>query len=620
LKKISEADSHAVILSRAEIPYPLGAYLPGGQAQYRDYSRGAQGNQYRGRGRGSYYRPPSNFSKNYSFANVTENDDPEVVDRNYVYLTKQNKGLLSPSHPAFNWINNAMSKRDLRSGDILELARSNQNVFVASSFPFGQVLWDVCHDHSIIEGFRMGKDFTLIQSPVNLVPRSDHAEPIYPDEFHHLTGDLLHYPQIYSRSHSKIQHSLAPDCLCLSPFAQVTNPVIMPSICMKTRFVSPSDWSFPVDPSFSKFFSLSRTYTNTLAGGFDKRYQALVPQPYPLALRWTSKVHVPSYHNRSLRLSDQYLYGLADRRYREQTSFWYSQEPSHWSQDNHPLLQEPTPGSELGVHSLSGYGAESIPRLNFCAVGAAHTFWVSTSNIGEDLIPQEFDLEDPHTQESFLLSMRDEFLSGEGTISCPSCTPKFSSHGRISVVRYDRPSYILHYREDHRSDYAFLGVELGNGLNQRLYEAFALYLFSLCREASDPLSEFQLRDFPREMIRPYTKAADACGIRANLTSSQNSRSERVKMIDPLEISETPPVGPSRPEVGPDPQSFPTEREVSVPTLPQVAEEMDTSVMDASVSSPDLSGLHALHLGNETSETELVPLPRRETSRSRKRDS
>ncbi len=164
---------------------------------------------------------------------------------------------------------------------------------------------------------------------------------------------------------------------------------------------------------------------------------------------------------------------------------------------------------------------ESIPRLNFCAVGAAHTFWVSTSNIGEDLIPQEFDLEDPHTQESFLLSMRDEFLSGEGTISCPSCTPKFSSHGRISVVRYDRPSYILHYREDHRSDYAFWGVELGNGLNQRLYEAFALYLFSLCREASDPLS---------------AKAAEACGIRVNLTSSQNSRSERVKMIDPLEIS------------------------------------------------------------------------------------
>jgi hypothetical protein len=87
------------------------------------------------------------------------------------------------------------------------------------------------------------------------------------------------------------------------------------------------------------------------------------------------------------------------------------------------------------------------------------------------------------------------------------------------------------------------------------------------------------------------------------------------MIDPLEISETLPVGPSRPEVSPDPQSFPTEREVSVPTLPQVAEEMDTGV-----SSPDPSGLHALHLGNETSETELVPLPRRETSRSRKRDS
>ena len=92
------------------------------------------------------------------------------------------------------------------------------------------------------------------------------------------------------------------------------------------------------------------------------------------------------------------------------------------------------------------------------------------------------------------------------------------------------------------------------------------------------------------------------------------------MIDPLEISETLPVGPSRPEVSPDPQSFPTEREVSVPTLPQVAEEMDTSVMDTGVSSPDPSGLHALHLGNETSESELVPLPRRETSRSRKRDS
>ncbi len=73
-------------------------------------------------------------------ANVTENDDPEIVDCNYVYLTKQNMGLLSPLHPAYNWIGNSMSKRDLQAGDILELARSNQNVFMASSFPFGQVL------------------------------------------------------------------------------------------------------------------------------------------------------------------------------------------------------------------------------------------------------------------------------------------------------------------------------------------------------------------------------------------------------------------------------------------------------------------------------------------------
>jgi hypothetical protein len=606
---------------------------------------------------------PESHNQTFSYA-----ESRLFGEENYSFCKSSQKGLVSPAHPAFRWINDVFQQKAISYGELVELARQGENCYLASRHPRGYILWDVAHELVPVDGFRKGAEYALLWSPVNLVRNGNHSELLHPDPDMHLRGNLLHFPQLYGRQWSRIQLANSPDCRCVSPYAQITNPAIFSPICLKDGLILPEDWDFPVHPSFDKEFSLARVYLNSNSGNYEKRYTLLAPQPHPLAVRWSHKIAVPAYHGRSLKPGDRWTLAISDPRFRQETSRWYQAEPAHWSVDTHPFLTEPLEGTELFALSQSGYGCETIPRLHFGGLGAAHSFWVSTSAISDELIAEEIQMEDPFTHETFLLTAREDFLAGKARISCPSCPPRFSSHGRYAVLRYNRREYICHYREEHRPDMAFLGVCSGTGLNQRLTESLYLYLFAIAREAQCPESEFGFRNFPKERVIPFTRGAEvflspmrgastAPSISGaaqagpsgsgtgsipvpNHSSPVRSGSSPSRSTAPPQVTQ--PTGPSRPAQGVVATSSPAKpaqvaaaaashvkpgsivtsaahaapAAVTAHTAPKGGAAA-LEAMDTSQSSPDPSGLNALTLGAEAPGAEAAPLPRRETSRSRK---
>jgi hypothetical protein len=634
-------------------------------------------NQARGRGRGILTRAmPESHNATFSYAEARI-----FGEDNYNFCKSSTKGLVLPAHPAFRWIDSVFRQRGISYGELVELARLGENCYLASLHPQGYVLWDVAHELVPVDGFRKGAEYALLWSPVNLVRNSNHSEILHPDPDVHLRGNLLHFPQLYGRQWCRIQLANSPDCKCVSPFAQVTNPAIFSPICLKDGLILAEEWDFPVHSSFDKEFSLSRVYLNSNSGNYEKRYSLLCPQPHPLAVRWSNRVAVPAYHGRSLKPGDRWILAIADPRYRLETSRWFQAEPAHWTVDAHPYLSEPMEGTELFSLSQAGYGCETIPRLHFGGLGAAHSFWVSTSAISNELVAEEFAMDGPHTHESFLLTMREDFLAGKARISCPSCPPRFSSHGRYTILRYNRREYLCHYREEHRPDMGFLGVETGTGMNQRLTESLYLYLFALAREAMCPDSDFGLRSFSKERVTPFFRGAQAftssvgrastapamSGSAQAGPSGAGTRSTPVPnpapparagptpsvSAPPLSVAQpAPPVAPAqgaapaaslfRPAQGSTPAASPAKQAQAVtasapsaqpsPAAASAAQAAPTAstahtaprggaaapeAMDTSQSSPDPSGLNALTLGAEAPGAEAAPLPRRETSRSRK---
>jgi hypothetical protein len=630
------SDSHsrpgsAEAQSRAQVPYPLSSHLPIGHplARGRGQARGIQ-NRGQTRGRVSLSRGMSDsYTRNFSYAEHREGDE---TNQNFNYLKSCQKGLISPAHPAYNWVSSIFREKQVSPGELVELARSGENCFLASQHPIGIVLWDIAHELVPANGFRRGAEYALLWSPVNIVPNSLHSNLIHPDPEVHLQGNLLHYPQIYSRVNSRIQMSNSPDCFCISQNAQVTSPAVISAVCVKDGLISPQDYTFPMHSTYDKQFSLSRVYSNQNAGGYEKKYGVLCPQPHPLAIRWSHRISLPAYHGRALKPGDKWFLGLADPRYRQQICVWYQSEPCHWGADSHPFLAEPCEGSELSALSKSGYGCETIPRLHFGGLGAAHNFWISTSNVSDDLTAEEFPMLDQYSHESFLLTMRESFLAGKSRITCASCPPRFASHGRCNISRYNRREYIAHYREEHKPDLGFLSVETGTGLSQRTTEAFYLYLFSLAREAMTEDSDFGLRCFNSKRVIPYRRGAEACGSFKRepppspscLDEKKGFPSETVAGSTPASshltlVREIPSSG-SQVAALQAKQPTPLSKAAASggsQTAPPSRSGSTPENMDVAQNSPDPSGLHSLTLGTEASGTEAASLPRRENSRSRK---
>jgi len=513
------------------------------------FQQRGRGNQYRGQSSPIYNsrgRGRGNYNPNFSQGDA-EGDhsfDP-VAERNFNHVKTSPKGVVTRSSNLYSWIQDLITKRDIEAGGSFIVASSGYRNFYIQLTEDKIILYDLPYTHTLVSNSQIGPEFSPMYHPIMIHPSVLSNPCTFPKE-EELTPHLLHFPFLWLKP-QVIEQSSFRDCSCLADYiGSLALPHIVSPICMRTTFVDPGDWAVDCDPPVQHYASLTRMYENKVQmDDRERHYRPIVPQPLPLILRWETLPLTPSWHGRQLKKRDHFFYGLADSRYRIETTQYYSSEPRHWSPESHPLHGESEEDSELHCHSLPLYGNESLPRCNFAVLGTAHSFWISTSNLSDTLVAEEISMEgNSFTFESFLLSQRKNFLHGApgAKINCPTCPPSFLPSGKVLIKRYTRPEYLSHYRQSHQGDCAFLSLGTGTGLNQRLYEGHALYLMALTLESLDVLSDFELLDFNTNRVKPYTGASEACGLH-----DQGSLEDQInKMMNPKKNQNPPPSweGPS----------------------------------------------------------------------------
>jgi len=476
--------------------------------------RGGRGGQY-GRGGPSRIPPPENLDEEYE---STSNFG------NFNFLKSCPKGIITSTSEASKWLWQCVEKRNLREGDIFPAARDSNNVFNVLVQKDYLVLFDISYEHSLVESNRRSNEITAIFHPVNIYPHHDSLAVNLPTPEFDLNSIMLHFPQLYF-ANAKIKYTINLDCRCLNESQNLSTTYITSPICLKKESaVRGSDYQFTSTPVIQRWHSVTKTYENVSKDPFMRDYRCLVPQPFPVNCRWSSCHFVPSFHGKVLSKKATYFYSISDPRFRKQAANFFDSEPRHWSHDSHPLLAEPCEGTELSFHAANLYGCESIPRVSLSVFPTAYDFFISLSNVTDNLTMEEIPVTDPCSVEQFLLKERENFLLGKETISCPVCPPLFSSTGKISVVRYRRGEYIVHYRENHFNVISFVASELGTGGGQRCYETCLLYFFALAHEAVSPDSELGLTEFNSDSIVPYSNASVALGV----SSSQSSKIRKGK--------------------------------------------------------------------------------------------
>ncbi len=275
-------------------------------------------------------------------------------------------------------------------------------------------------------------------------------------------------------------------------------------------------------------------------------YEAVIPLPYLSNMAWKTKNFRPAFSG-ELQKKDliKFFYACADPRYAREIATVYRTSPEKWDPKNHPHHGEPAEDSELHAHSKNLYGSESLPRVQFSGSHSMFSFHLSLASLTDDFVAEEIEMKTPHDIEKYLLRRNEQFLRGqEQTIACPTCPPVFSNREKPVVKRYDRRSYINHYRQIHAGDISFAGLAFTTGLSQRLMEAFMLYMmalttdFMVSSEEGNVDNNFKVKAFPYQNIKTSVLGRES---RTRTEAIAPSASARAEQYNP------PPPGPERME-------------------------------------------------------------------------
>jgi hypothetical protein len=235
-----------------------------------------------------------------------------------------------------------------------------------------------------------------------------------------------------------------------------------------------------------KTFSLNTTkvYRNCNANPMGKRLKVLVPMPFLNNVLWEERIFVPSNHSQDLSKEIRFISGLSASFYRETISRYCITDPKYQTDlVPHPQGGEPNPTSELYYHTQNLYGVETLNRVHSTLHPTVYPKHISLLNMKEDLMAEIIDQEQPHTVEEFLLAKHSEFLTGKGQITCSICIPELGENGKIFIRRYNRKSFISHFRKNHLHAALVMGCSFESGLASRIHEVFTLYNYAVCMRA-----------------------------------------------------------------------------------------------------------------------------------------
>ena len=323
-------------------------------------------------------------------------------------------------------------------------------------------------------------------------------------------------------------------CYCSSEKFSKVMPAIVSPVCLLSKISYADALSVPdTDGCFGINVTkvLKRTY---IPMGKRYEYEAVIPLPYLSNMTWKTKNFRPAFSG-ELQKKDliKFFYACADPRYAREIATVYRTSPEKWDPKNHPHHGEPAEDSELHAHSKNLYGSESLPRVQFSGSHSMFSFHLSLASLTDDFVAEEIEMKTPHDIEKYLLRRNEQFLRGQDqTIACPTCPPVFSNREKPVVKRYDRRSYINHYRQIHAGDISFAGLAFTTGLSQRLMEAFMLYMMALTTdfmvspEEGNVDSNFKVKAFPYQNIKTSVLGRDSGTRTEAIAPSASARAEQ----------------------------------------------------------------------------------------------
>jgi hypothetical protein len=345
------------------------------------------------------------------------------------------------------------------------------------------VIFNPSRSHILCEGFQCPSHVAM-SHPVNIVDGVEVESLFIPTLEDIQNGILMDYPDVYDVKHRlKWADERDRSCFCPTNELSFVMPGRMASMCLSRKLFTSSGIDAQLEV---KTFSLNTTkvYRNCNANPMGKRLKVLVPMPFLNNVLWEERIFVPSNHSQDLSKEIRFISGLSASFYRETISRYCITDPKYQTDlVPHPQGGEPNPTSELYYHTQNLYGVETLNRVHSTLHPTVYPKHISLLNMKEDLMAEIIDQEQPHTVEEFLLAKHSEFLTGKGQITCSICIPELGENGKIFIRRYNRKSFILHYRKNHLQAALVLGCSFESGLSSRIHEVFTLYNYAVCMRA-----------------------------------------------------------------------------------------------------------------------------------------
>jgi hypothetical protein len=408
----------------------------------------------------------------------------DLLRENYEIVKKDTRetGLVMENSETWEIIHEVLQEADF--GSKATIGHNGQYALVALKIDEASyIIFNPTRSHILCEGFQCPSHVAM-SHPVNIVDGVEVETLFIPTLEDIQNGILLDYPDIYDTKH-RLKYADERDRSCFCPTNELSfvMPGRMASMCLSRKLFTSSGIDAQLE---CKTFSLNTTkvYRNCNANPMGKRLKLLVPMPFLNNLLWEERIFVPSNHSQELSKEIRFISGLSATFYRESISKYCIADPKYQTElVPHPQGGEPNPTSELYWHVQNLYGVETLSRVHSTLHPTVYPRHISLLNMKEDLEAEIIDQEQPHTVEDFLLSKHSEFLTGKGQITCSLCIPEMLEHGKIFIRRYNRKSFISHYRKNHLQAALFMGCAFESGLASRILEVYTLYNYAVCMRA-----------------------------------------------------------------------------------------------------------------------------------------
>jgi hypothetical protein len=333
-------------------------------------------------------------------------------------------------------------------------------------------------------------------------------------------GLMSNYKMCFRPAAKCFIHDYDDQCDCLAVMLRDTfhRQAVIPIYCTRRARLSQAELEVKIPDGIDRYVeNPNRTfvYSESL-----RTHVLAVPSPFPISVKWPSKVFKPAYASCHSRRQARLFYSLFDSRAYRDTARTYLRSPDKWQPSEHPYFREPHTGSELSYCSTDLYGLESLFRTSLvqhpCRNRETYIYICSDKYLRTPVLPSE---SGKFAVDDFIVQMTMPFVAqGKGSILCPICLYSPSSSSEVMMPAFfGRKAFVKHYRELHWDHSFVTGLASPTQHGSRVYQAHMVYTLCLAFLAipgavEDDIDEEPLADMPgvrfTSMLRKVLVAPD----------------------------------------------------------------------------------------------------------------